>query len=190
MRETHPAGPRSNISPKLTPMSLGSTDRHADSRSTNRAAVYVPATDGVTTWFDSAAGTVKLRAVSTHGTLGLVEVSVQPGVGPAGHAHLECDETFYVLSGEIEVLDGDAYFRAGPGDIVHVPRGSRHGFKCVGFHPARILVLFTPGGQEGIFIEGGDEARADVPVPVWGSERWSDPDLVELFKKYRVDALP
>jgi quercetin dioxygenase-like cupin family protein len=171
-------------------MTFGPTYGHADPRYTHRAAVYLPATDGVTTWFDGAAGTVKLRAVNTHGSLGLIEVSVQPGAGPQGHAHLDCDETFYVLSGEIEVLDGDAQFRAGPGDIIHVPRGSRHGFKCVGFHPARILVLFTPGGQEGMFIEGGEEAQAGVAAPPWGTERWSDPILVELFRKYRVDALP
>jgi DNA-binding transcriptional LysR family regulator/mannose-6-phosphate isomerase-like protein (cupin superfamily) len=119
-----------------------------DPRISPRRGIHVPAGDGVTRWFDGGVTTVKLRAASTHGTLGLTEASIPPGAGPGPNAHVDADETFYVLSGDIEMLDGDARFRAGPWDTVHVPRGVRHGFKNVGLHPARLLILFTPGGVE------------------------------------------
>ena len=161
-----------------------------DPRYTTRGAIYVPAEDGVTRWFDSGVSTTKLQAASTHGSIGLIEVSFPPGTGPAAHAHADTDETFYLLSGELEMLGGDAHFRVGPGDLVFVPRGSRHGFTNLGLHPARVLILFTPGGLEGIFVEGGQEAQPGVPVPPWGAERWTNPFFVELFRKYRTEALP
>jgi quercetin dioxygenase-like cupin family protein len=171
-------------------MSFAIAAGNPDPRYTTRGAIYVPAKDGVTTWFDGVVSTIKLQAPSTHGTLGLMEASIPPGAGPGGHAHADTDETFYLLSGELEILDGDAHFRAGPGDLVHVPRGSRHGLKNVGLHPARVLVLFTPGGLEGLFVEGGDEAQPGVPVPLWGAERWTEPFFIELFRKYGAAALP
>src|SRR5215510_2545121 len=105
-------------------MSFAITAGNPDPRDTTRGASYVPAKDGVTIWFDGAVSTVKLRAASTHGSLGLVEASIPPGAGPGAHVHTDTDETFYVLAGEIEMLAGDARFRAGPGDVVHAPRGS------------------------------------------------------------------
>ena len=170
-------------------MSFEHASGNPDPRDTTHGAIYVPANAGNTTWFDGAVSTVKLRAASTHGTLGLMEVSIPPGAGPGAHAHADADETFCLLSGEIEMLDGDAQFRASSGDIIHVPRGYRHGFKTVGFHPARVLILFTPGGLEGLFVEGGDHAQPGVPPPLWGSERWNEPFLKELFRKYGTEAL-
>jgi quercetin dioxygenase-like cupin family protein len=171
-------------------MSFAIAEGDRDPRYTTRGALYVPANDGVTRWFDGAVSTIKLRAASTNGTLGLIEASIPPGAGPAAHAHSDTDETFYVLAGELEMLGGDAHFRAGPGDLVFVPRGSRHGFKNVGLHPARVLILFTPGGLEGLFEEGGDEAQPGVPVPLWGPERWTEPSFLKLFRKYGTEALP
>ena len=171
-------------------MSLRIAEGKPDPRYTTRAAIFVPSNDGVTTWFDGGVATIKLRAASTRGTLGLIEASILPGAGPAAHAHADADETFYLLSGELEMLDGDAHFRAGPGDLVFVPRGSRHGFANVGLHPARVFILFTPGGLEGLFVEGGDAARPGVPVPLWGADRWTKAFFVELFRKYRTEALP
>jgi hypothetical protein len=71
-----------------------------------------------------------------------------------------------------------------------VPRRTRHGCKNVGLHPARVLILFTPGGLEGMFVEGGDEAQPGVPVPLWGPERWTKPLFAELFSRYGTEPLP
>ena len=110
------------------------------------------------------------------------------GAGPVAHAHGSEDEAFYLLSGEFEFLNGDETFVAGPGDFIFIPRGNRHRFKNVGEHPARMLVLFTPGGHEGTFIEIGDEPREGEQAPEWGPEQYAK--ALDSLVRYNVTLMP
>lgn len=152
-------------------------------------ATHVPPDGGITKWFSGDVYSVKLTAAQTHGVLGVVEASVPPGGGPVAHTHADQSETFYLLSGELEFLDGDTTFTARPGDLVHIPAGLRHRFTNVGVHTAKMLFFYTPGGAEGLFVEGGDEPVPGVPVPPWGPERFQG-HMLELFAKYGLEALP
>jgi hypothetical protein len=67
--------------------------------------------------FSGDTDTIKASGESTNGSLGLVEATVPPGGGPVAHAHNRTDEAFYVLSGELEILDGARTFVAGAGDF-------------------------------------------------------------------------
>lgn len=158
----------------------------------DRAAsgLYVAASEGLQRWFSGDVYSVKLTASQTNGSIGMVQASVPPGGGPIPHAHVDQDETFYVLGGELEFLDGEKTFMARTGDVVHVPRGVRHRFLNSGFHTAQLLFLYTPGGSEGLFVEGGDEPRPGVQVDHWGPERFEDERLQGLFVKYGVEARP
>lgn len=116
--------------------------------------LHVAAGHGVTKWFSGDVYTMRLQAAQTGGSIGIVEASVPPGGGPVPHTHAEQEETFYLLSGELEFLDGERTFTAVTGDIVHIPRMVRHRFKNVGMHTTRLLFIYTPGGAEGLFVEG------------------------------------
>jgi len=151
--------------------------------------LFVPTTEGVTKWFSGDVYTVKLQAHQTNGAIGLIEASVPPGSGPVPHTHASQDETFYVLSGELEFLDGERTFTAKAGDVVFCPRRVRHRFMNVGLHTARMIFMYTPGGTEGIFVEGGDEPQAGVQVQAWGPERF-DERMMGFFSKYETEALP
>jgi quercetin dioxygenase-like cupin family protein len=50
------------------------------------------------------------------------------GTGPPPHSH-DWDEAFYVLNGEIEFLCDGKSHACLPGTLVHVPRGTVHGFR-------------------------------------------------------------
>ena len=50
------------------------------------------------------------------------------GTGPPPHSH-DWDESFYVLNGEIEFLCDGKSHKCIPGTLVHVPRGTVHGFR-------------------------------------------------------------
>lgn len=103
-------------------------------------------------WLGSAYR-VLLTPEETGGHLGLFESLDQPGYGPPRHIHNKEDETFYIMSGEIEFWMAGKTRMAGPGDTVFVPRGTEHTFRVAGSLPARMLTMMTPGGFEGFFAE-------------------------------------
>ncbi|GIE32558.1 hypothetical protein Ait01nite_056030 [Actinoplanes italicus] len=168
-------------------MSISIPGAETMTRSTS-GGIHVPAGEGVTKWFSGDVYSVRLQAAQTGGSVGIVEASVPPGGGPVPHTHAEQDETFYLLSGELEFLDGERTFTAVTGDIVHIPRMVRHRFKNVGLHTTRLLFIYTPGGAEGLFVEGGDEPQPGVQVDTWGPERF-DERILGLFHKYGVEAV-
>ncbi|HEY0815726.1 MAG TPA: cupin domain-containing protein [Pseudonocardia sp.] len=147
------------------------------------SGLHLPSSSGTTVWFNGDVLTVKLTAADTGGRLGLVKASVPPGGGPAPHQHASTDETFYMIDGELEFLDGDRVFTAGPADVVFIPRGTVHRFHNPGLTHASMVFCYTPGGAEQLFVEGGDQAQPGVQVQPWGPERIDD-RLIGLLEKY------
>jgi quercetin dioxygenase-like cupin family protein len=96
------------------------------------------------------------------------EAIVPEGGGPPPHVHSREDETFYIVSGSLEILLGDTTYRAKAGDFVYVPRGTVHRFKNVGSGAAVQLVTFSPAGIEGFFQEvfPAVQDRKAAPPPV------------------------
>lgn len=151
--------------------------------------IHVPASQGSTVWFNGDVLTVKLTGEETGGNVGLIRASVPPGGGPAAHTHTHADETFYLIDGELEFLDGNRIFTAGPGDAVFIPRTVRHRFRNVGVNHASILFFYTPGGAERLFLEGGDKPQPGVHVQPWGPER-IDENLLALLDKHDTQIAP
>ncbi len=121
---------------------------------------------GQTIWFLRNRMTVKATAETTAGAFGLLESVIAPGFSPPLHVHHREDESFYVLDGEVTMKCGDRTFRATAGAFVFLPRNIPHTFVVEGTQPARMLTLLTPGGGEGVFIEGGRPAEHDgLPPP-------------------------
>ena len=150
--------------------------------------IHHPAGTGPTTWFGDAIYTFKATAEATGGSLTLAEASVPPGGGPPPHIHPRNDEAFFILAGEIEFLNGTETFRAGEGGFVFVPRGTRHRFRNVGLHVARMLFLFTPAAMEGFFREIGTDARAGAaPGPMTPRQLQQ---ITELAPKYGLQLAP
>ena len=159
-----------------------------DPRYVTRGALYVPALEGPTIWAAGDVYTIKATATQTRGLLGFIDASVPPGGGPEPHAHNDQAETFYLLSGELEFLDGDRTFTAAAGDFVHVPAGIRHRFKNRTAHTTRMIYLFTPGGPEEAFIEYSDVARPGEQAPPLTQDQIER--YVELGRVINSDNLP
>ena len=60
------------------------------------------------------------------------EAIVPTGGGPPPHIHSREDESFYVVSGSLEMVLGDSTYQAKAGDFVFIPRGTVHRFRNVG----------------------------------------------------------
>lgn len=134
-------------------------------------ALYVPTGQGVSKWFFGDTYTMKATRSQTGGRLGIGEAIVPPGGGPTPHAHAYEDESFYVLEGELEFLDGDKTLVMGPGDFVYVPRGHKHRFTNITENNTKMLFFYTPGGPEELFVDAGDDVIAGEQPPQWDLER-------------------
>ncbi|TDD80572.1 cupin domain-containing protein [Actinomadura darangshiensis] len=100
-------------------------------------------------------------------TLG--EVIVNPGKGHARHNHPDAEEIIYVISGEATQMvdDGDP-FPLREGDAVHIPKGAWHSTYNTTWRPLRLIVTYTPGGEEKALEAAPDFCRhAPGTVPEW-----------------------
>lgn len=140
-------------------------------QNSQNGSLYVPAGTGVTKWSSGDVNTIKASAATTNGSFGFVEASVPPGGGPVAHVHRRSDEAFYLMYGELELLAGDRIFTARSGDFIFVPRGTRHRFRNIGLHTAKLLTMFIPGGAEEMFTKCGDEPKPGVAPPLWDTNR-------------------
>ncbi|HEU5025003.1 MAG TPA: cupin domain-containing protein [Spirillospora sp.] len=100
-------------------------------------------------------------------TLG--EVIVNPGKGHARHNHPNAEEVIYVVSGEAEqMVDDGAPFTIREGDAVHIPKGAWHSTYNATWRPLRLIVTYTPGGEEKA-LEGAPDfcLHSAGTVPEW-----------------------
>lgn len=111
-------------------------------------------------------GRVLISGESTDNAYSLMELTVaeregDPGFGP--HLHHDIEELFIVRKGALEFLLGSDVTRLIEGDAVRVPAGVRHGYRNTSGAPVELLVWFTPGGFEQLFVRyRTDQPNLDV----------------------------
>lgn len=111
--------------------------------------------------------TVVLTGNETNGQLMMIDALIPPGGGPPPHVHTREDETFYILEGEMTFMRDESTITAGPGDMVHMPRGTKHAFRNNSDQQVRMLFSCTPSGLDAMFLEVGVPLQpGDPPAPV------------------------
>ncbi len=90
------------------------------------------------------------------------------GTGPPPHSH-DWDEAFYVLSGEIQFLCGEEAHVCRPGTLVHIPRGTVHGFQ------------YGKGGGQMLEITGQNALAAQMFAAVDQAIPPGPPDIPKLL---------
>lgn len=127
---------------------------------------HVAPDEGRSFWVsDNEFVTVKTTGEDTGGEFALVELVALPGAETPPHVHRSTDETYRVLEGEMEVLDGGRTFTAGAGSVVYIPKGTLHAWRNAAASPARALMLVTPAGFEGVIEEVGVPGTLSSPPP-------------------------
>ncbi len=114
--------------------------------------------------------TTKADREATRGAYVLVEEEFWGGPTPL-HRHLESEEAFYVLSGEVAVWLDTSEMLATAGSFLLVPRGLPHGLRRVGDEPVRLLTLVSPPGFERFF---DDVVRKGEPALLSDPERLAE----------------
>jgi quercetin dioxygenase-like cupin family protein len=98
------------------------------------------------------------------------------GTGPPPHSH-DWDESFFVLDGEIEFLCAGKSQMCTPGTLVHVPRGTVHGFR------------YGRGGGRMLEITGQGAVAAEMFTAIHNEIPAGSPDIpkvVEVLKRNGV----
>jgi quercetin dioxygenase-like cupin family protein len=98
--------------------------------------------------------TILISGADTAGRYTLIDMHVPPGGGPPPHRH-DFEEMFTVLDGEIELTFRGVTTVASAGETVNVPANAPHVFRNASQHPARLLCLCSPAGQEEFFLQVG-----------------------------------
>jgi quercetin dioxygenase-like cupin family protein len=92
----------------------------------------------------------------------------EEGTGPPPHSH-DWDECFYVLKGEVEFLCDAKAHRCLAGTLVHVPRGTVHGFH------------YGPGGGQMLEMTGQGALAAQMFNAVDKEIPLGPPDIPKLL---------
>ncbi|MEU7633092.1 cupin domain-containing protein [Nocardia sp. NPDC049220] len=76
-------------------------------------------------------------------------------MGATEHIHRTISESFYVLSGDLRLYNGERWVTASDGDFRDAPPGGLHAFQNDGDDPVSFLLVFTPKSSKGALRESG-----------------------------------
>ena len=109
----------------------------------------------------------KRNEADGEGSYSMFESLEQPGRSVALHRHPTFQETFIVLEGRFEFEVAGERRSLEQGEMLVIPRGAPHGFRCTSPEPGRMLTISTPAGVFEAFVAdisaaniGGSEAEA------------------------------
>jgi mannose-6-phosphate isomerase-like protein (cupin superfamily) len=90
----------------------------------------------------------------TRGEFGLYKVQMGPNSpGPSTHFHRTISESFFILSGEVDLFDGEQWITGRREDFLYVPVGGLHAFRNSSDTPSSMLLLFSPGAPREDYFE-------------------------------------
>jgi mannose-6-phosphate isomerase-like protein (cupin superfamily) len=122
---------------------------------------------------------------STHGQFGLYKWEMPPqGPGPSAHFHRTMSESFFILSGTVQLFNGEHWIASNPGDFLYVPEGGVHGFRNESSDPASMLILFAPGAPREAYFEALAEIAAGRKFT---EEEWAE--ICLRHDNYFIDPL-
>ncbi len=106
-----------------------------------------------------------LFKVASHETKGGMFVVEHPRLLPGGpplHLHLNQEEWFYVMEGEVAFQVGDQTLHLRRGESILAPRQIPHTFSSVAEKPSRMLIAFCPAGKMEQFFLDVENPKAPV----------------------------
>jgi quercetin dioxygenase-like cupin family protein len=79
---------------------------------------------------------------------------IKPGERNPLHAHPNCEELLYVVSGSCEHRLGDETVHLGAGDVIRIPRNVPHWARALGDEPVFALIIFSSSQRQATDLEG------------------------------------
>ena len=79
--------------------------------------------------------------------LSLARMTLPPAKATDTHIHANCEESIYVVRGEVECSIGEERVRMKAGGLSVVPKGAVHGIRNVGEAPAEIILSYSSAAR-------------------------------------------
>src|SRR4029453_15248820 len=128
----------------------------------------VQAAQGDTVDFGVAKMRLIARGDATVQGFSLAEFTGGEGPWTVPHIHNNTEEAFLVLDGRFTFTVEQNDVEVAAGDFLNVPRGTPHVFSGLA-GGGRLLVLWVPGGLEGMFLGLAPPPPGSIPgSTVWG----------------------
>lgn len=97
----------------------------------------------------------------------IVVVDVPPGSGTPCVSHAKEEEVYYILEGELYMHTPTEKHTLRPGDMVHLPPGTPHGYRNATDKPTKFLAWTIGGPMDMFFVAMAERVREmprDLPV--------------------------
>ena len=133
--------------------------------------------------------TILLSGNDTDGRYCLIDMHIPPGGGPPPHRH-DFEESFTVLSGEIEATFRGKKSIVRTGETINIPANAPHFFTNASKRPARLLCICSPAGQDEFFLAIGVPVAtrsAPAPKPNQIAEAEMNAKITALLPKFRTE---
>ena len=97
--------------------------------------------------------------------------------GPRAHFHRTISESFFILSGTVQLFNGERWIAATEGDFLYVPEGGIHAFTNDSGKHASMLILFAPGAPREAYFE-------ELAAIAASGRQLSDQEWLELGRRH------
>lgn len=128
-------------------------------------------------YFDVGIGSVVLTGADTGGAYCVIEASLAPGIGVPRHTHTREDESYYVLSGELELIVEGKVFVLRAGDSLMAPHDIPHQIRNSGSIENQYLVIFSPSGLDEFLMATALPAPDNAAAPTEQQLQAGDPSI-------------
>lgn len=149
-------------------------------KETEQAVATIPG-EGTTYW-TGFPNTIRITRKQTGGAFTLIEIEVPPGLSGPPHVHHREHQTDHVIEGELVYTVGDETIVAGPGTVVHCPRGIPHTFANETDEPAVVYDWLHPAGFDEFMAAAAPELTDPSSPPELDMDR-----VLELAPEYGLE---
>ena len=139
-------------------------------------------------WLLGVLATVKVGGDAAGGALTISEFEAPPGWAVPPHRHLDQDELFYVLDGEVTFRCDDTEVTYTRGGLAWLPRQRVHTFVVSESGPARLFNIHT-GSTFGQMVADLGEPAPEARIPDPPSEQPDPGEIVAAFARYGIEVV-
>jgi uncharacterized cupin superfamily protein len=122
-------------------------------------------------------------------TVVIASLTCPPGGGPPPHRH-DFEESFTMLEGEIEATFRGKKSVVRTGETINIPANAPHFFTNASKEAARLLCIYSPAGQEELFLAVGIPVATrttPAPKPDKAAQAEMMTKIMALLPKYRTE---